>query len=202
MQLWCGGYSVVEHLEVAIFCEDLAHERFLVALVHRLAREEQRTVEVFTMSGRGGHGRGLTEFSAFQKARGRADLLLVCIDANCKRWQAARREIKDKVDSSRFPAYAVACPDPHIERWYLADPQGLKSALSMNVSPGRKKCQRDRYKKLLVDGLKRAGHIVTLGGAEFAEKIVGDMDLYRAGKNEPSLGSFIEDLRSVLRRGS
>lgn len=95
----------------------------------------------------------------------------------------------------------MACPDPHVELWYLANPQGLGSALGANVSLPRKKCQRDRYKKLLVDALRQAGRIVRLGGAEFAEEIVSAMDLYRAAKNAPSLGSFIDDVRSVLRRG-
>jgi hypothetical protein len=46
----------------------------------------------------------------------------------------------------------------------------------------------------------QAGHIVTLGGAEFAEEIVNSIDLYRAARNAPSLGHFIDDVRSVLRR--
>jgi hypothetical protein len=40
---------------------------------------------------------------------------------------------------------------------------------------------------------------VTLGGIEFAEEIVECMDLYRAGKDEPSLKHFIDELRSALR---
>ncbi len=38
-----------------------------------------------------------------------------------------------------------------------------------------------------------------VGGAEFAEEIVAEMDFYRAGKNEPSLRHFLETTRGVFK---
>ena len=40
---------------------------------------------------------------------------------------------------------------------------------------------------------------MTLGGAEFAEEIITAADLFRAGKNEPSLKHFVDELRGLMR---
>ena len=97
-----------------------------------------------------------------------------------------------------FAAHVVGCPDPHIERWFLADPTSLKDALGMHVTLSTRKCERSLYKTRLVEALTAAGQVLTLGGIEFATEIVDAVDLYRAGKNEPSLKHFIEGLRSML----
>jgi hypothetical protein len=39
----------------------------------------------------------------------------------------------------------------------------------------------------------------TLGGIEFARDIVEELDLYRAGKHDRSLGAFVDDLRRRLK---
>ena len=50
--------------------------------------------------------------------------------------------------------------------------------------------------------VREAGHPPTLGGLEFAQELVGAMDLYRASKNDHSLGAFVNDLRGKLRLAS
>ena len=45
--------------------------------------------------------------------------------------------------------------------------------------------------------MRSGGHPPTLGGIEFAAELVGEMDLYRAGENEPSLQHFIDDFRQA-----
>jgi hypothetical protein len=62
------------------------------------------------------------------------------------------------------------------------------------------KCERGRYKRLLSSAVQAAGHIPTLGGIEFAQELAAAMDLYRAGKNDPALGAFIDDLQKMLQR--
>jgi len=84
----------------------------------------------------------------------------------------------------------------------MADPESLTAIIGAEPKKERRKCERDRYKKLLVEAIRQGGQIVTLGGIEFATDIVLSMDLYRASKNEPSLKSFIDDMRSILRRSS
>lgn len=188
---------MAEPRRVVILCEDVAHERLLGAFVRRLAREMTHRVYVRSVSARGGRGRAMSELSGVQRMV-QADLLVVGIDANCQNWTQVRSEIERRIDKSRFPAWAVACPDPHIEQWYLADPQGLQRTLGLSVSLGKAKCQRDYYKHLLHKSLADAGHVVTLGGPEFASEIVDATDLYRAGRNEPSLKHWLDDVRSAM----
>jgi hypothetical protein len=187
-------------VQAEVFCEDVTHERFLDALVRRLGAEEGVSVRMRLGCGRGGHGRVMQELTAYLRtAPASADLLVVAIDANCARWNKARSDIEAVIDPSRFPRRVVACPDPHVERWLMADPASLAQALGVKVAPGRRKCERDRYEDMLRRALRAAGYRVTLGGAEFAGEIAEQMDLFRAAKAEPSLGHCIDGLRQALR---
>jgi hypothetical protein len=189
-------------LTVALFCEDVAHERFLDALLRRIAAETGRPMTLRTVSARGGHARALAELRAFQKVGPAADFVVAAVDANCAGWSRARSEIENAIDTARFPRHAIACPDPHIERWYLADPQSLWEFLRVRVTLDKRKCERDLYKHRLAQALANAGHVVALGGAEFATEIVAAMDLYRAGKNERSLKCFLDAIRPPLEGGA
>lgn len=119
---------------VDLYCEDSGHEQFTRALLKRLAGELDLKLSINTVSGRGGHGQALTEFKAWQRAvtSGRGinhqipDLLVLLIDANSAGWAQVYGEIKQAIDPAVFPRYAIGCPDPHIERWCLADPQSVK----------------------------------------------------------------------------
>src|SRR4030042_915708 len=115
-------------LVVEVFAEGPAHEAFLVPFIKRLAEGEDALVDVRVRSAVGGHGRAMSEFDLFQKTLSQRSsampaLVVVCIDANCKRYNQARREIVDHVTSSLRECMVIACPDPHIERWYTAAPE-------------------------------------------------------------------------------
>lgn len=189
-------------LKVDLFAEDRAHEAFLDALVRRLFREVGTETLIRHRSPLGGHGKMLTELEAFQKIiQGRQpgidvpDILVVARDANCQRFTQARQAVHGLIDQRVFPAFAIACPDPHIERWFLADPVSFQQVIGAESRPGRRKCERDLYKRKLADAIRRGGHPPTLGGIEFAAELIAVMDLYRAGRNEPSLQHFIDDFR-------
>ena len=66
-------------------------------------------------------------------------------------------------------------------------------------SVGRRKCERNHYKRLLADAVRRGDHPPTLGGIEFATELVDAMDLYRAGKDDSSLRTFVDAFRAKLR---
>src|SRR5436190_817377 len=111
-----------------LFVEDNAHEEFVKNLLHRMAHEEAIDLSIQIRSARGGHPRVLDEFRYYQKAMlrrvgdmVRPDLLVVAIDANCNSFANARREIDSRIDTALKDVAVVACPDPHVERWYLAD---------------------------------------------------------------------------------
>jgi len=189
--------------QVCLFGEDVGHERLLLALVRRVAQEEGVAVRVVTGSAAGGHGRVVSELKLYQRAivatSGSPDLLVVAVDANCEGWSQAKDKLEKEIDHTTVPCHALAVPDPHIERWYMADPDALWKALEVNVVPQRRKCDRGIYKKTLTDALVAGGYPVTLGGAEFAEDIVEHMDLFKAGKSEPSLKHFLEEVRALLK---
>lgn len=63
-----------------------------------------------------------------------------------------------------------------------------------------KKCERDRYKKLLSEAIKTTGIVPPLGGIEYAEDIVNAMDLEQMEQANASFGRFLKDLRNVFKR--
>jgi hypothetical protein len=125
------------------------------------------------------------------------DLLVVCVDANCRGQSAAKDQIISSLGNLASRA-AIACPDPHIERWYMADPVYFEQIVGRRPKLGRKKCERGRYKKILAKTVMDAGQPATLGGLEFAEDLARGMDFYRAGKTDKALRAFATDFKSLL----
>lgn len=128
------------------------------------------------------------------------DLLVVARDANCSKFAKAYKEVDGKIDRAVFPEAVIACPDPHVERWFMADPSTFKQVVGAEVRPGTRKCTQDLYKAKLAGAVARAEIPSTLGGVEFAHDLVNAMDLYRAGKREPSLKHFVSDLTEAAKR--
>ncbi|MCX7866138.1 MAG: DUF4276 family protein [Limisphaera sp.] len=147
----------------------------------------------------------MQEFRSFQRliesaAETAPDLIVVGMDGNCVSFAGKKREILEATGERHRDKVIAACPDPHIERWYLADPDSFHQVVGSRPNLGTGKCTRDFYKRALADAVRRAGHPSTLGGMEFAPELVAAMDLYRAGKAEPSLGDFLNEFRAGLRR--
>src|SRR3989304_7907152 len=143
-------------ISIDLFVEDRAHQEFPLAMLDRLAYEEHKGIIVRTRSARGGHGRALSELSLYQESVLKGfvgmtvpDILVIAIDANCKPFNTARNEIKTKVNLKFKERTIFACPDPHIERWYLADPDSLGKIIGVRPKTGRKKWARDYYKMIL-----------------------------------------------------
>ncbi len=192
-------------LVVEVFAEDAAHEAFLGPFIRRMATEEGASADVRVRSSVGGHGRAMSEFDLFQKAVMRhhlatPDLVVICIDANCKKYAQAHRDIEAHAIPSLREYMVIACPDPHIERWYMADPEGFALVVGATPPTRQRKCGRDVYKALLRNTIHQAGHLAPLGGIEFAPELIERMDLFRAGKNDKSLKAFADELKGALAR--
>ena len=190
---------------VDIFVEDRAHEHFVRGLVIRIAEEEAKPIVLQVRSARGGHGRVVSEYENYQMLVGKGalatpHLLVVTIDANCTAYSAKRDEVLEATEDRYHDILVVGCPDPHVERWYLADIPSFQRVVGVSPSFQRRKCQRDYYKSVLANAVRDAGHPSTLGGIEFAEELARDMDLYSAGRQDRSLGAFTDDLRNAMRR--
>ena len=54
---------------VELFAEDRAHEALLRPLIRRVCDEEGKPAEVRVRSARGGHGRAISEFEAYQQLK-------------------------------------------------------------------------------------------------------------------------------------
>lgn len=192
--------------EVILFAEDYGHEAVASALLERLGREHRVNITVTKRSATGGHGKVISQLKAFLRDidRGKEflpDRLLVVIDANCKGFGEASREIAEACKS--FTGLTIsAIPDPHIERWLLLDSSAFKEVFGMGCDAPDKKCERDRYKKLLSEAIKTTGIVPPLGGIEYAEDIVNAMDLERMERANASLGRFLKELRSIFMQWS
>ena len=187
--------------------EDRAHEEFLVPLMERVAQEENLTLRWQLRIARGGRPRVMTAYREYQIVLAKtgaptADLMIVSIDGNCATFSEARQSVRTKTLDRYEHMLVVACPDPHIERWYLADPKSFQAVVGTRPKVGPEKCLRDHYKGALANAVRRAGHPQTRRGVEFGRELARSMDLFRAGKNAPSLKAFVGDLREGLRRAS
>ena len=195
-----------EPLVVDLFVEDRAHEVFVSALAQRIAREEQVELSMQARSARGGHPRALREFGTYQAlvekgalANRPPDLLVVVIDGNCATSPKKRAEIRQATRPGLLDRLVAGSPNPHVERWFLADPDSFHRVVGHRPEVGREKCERGHYKQLLTDAIRNGSQPATLGGIEFAPELVDAMNLYRAGRRDSSLRAFVDDLRRRLR---
>lgn len=198
---------MVSPISIGVFAEDRAHKRLLLPLILRLVREERVGVRLRVYSATGGYSRVIDEFQHHQRILERGhngdrvqDFLVVAIDGNCETSAKARQRILEQTSAPLSGRVVVACPDPHIEHWYLVDHVAFKAVVGRQPRVGKKKCARDHYKSVLADTVRQAGHPPALGGLEFAEELAKEMDFFRAGKNAPSLKMFLDDCRAKIRQ--
>lgn len=189
-----------------LFCEDLGHENFTRALAARLCEELGVAARVLPRNARGGLGRAVQELRAWQRGierldAPRGDLLVVVLDANQMGSAAREREIESVLRRDLFPAVAIGCPDPYVERWYYSDPQAWRRAIGAAV-PAVSPSDRTGYERLLDQAIRDGGQLVLNDYSDFAVEVVQEMDHFRAGKSQPSLGRFVDQLRAGLRLAS
>ena len=94
--------------QILCFFEDIAHEKFLVALIRRAAHQLNVPVQIYVRNATGG-SRVWTEFRRFLADLGRLkaeqpDILVVAIDGNCKKSATVRDAIREKADKARCPS--------------------------------------------------------------------------------------------------
>lgn len=187
--------------DVTLFGEDSAHQTIVGALVQRLANDNDLTVQLGWRSATRGRGRVVRELRQYlqdlARQGGHPDLIVVATDANCVGLQQRVREVDT---STAVSPVVLAVPDPHVERWLLLDGSAFKSALGKGCAAPDRKCDRGRYKHQLFEAVRATGVTPQLGGIEYAEDIVGHMDVDAAARADPSFRRFVDDLRRVFRR--
>ena len=186
--------------EIALFGEDYAHRLVIGALIQRLAQEAGIAVRLDWRSAVHGHGRVVREFDAYLRDLNRQgirpDLIIVATDSNCSGLNARTREL-ERPDA--LVPVITAIPDPHIERWLLLDGAAFRIAVGRGCDAPDLKCDRARYKRLLIDAVYAAGITPSIGGIEFAEDIVQQMDIARAMQADRSLQRFVGQIRQTFR---
>ena len=189
-------------VSVGYFLEDIAQEGFLTALVARVACEAPPlAARDEVLSATGGAGVAVSELRRFLRdcragVVGPFGLLVVAIDTNCRGYSATRRQVQDVIQAAQYGGpFALALPEPHIERWYLIDPPAFASALGVTAEPATpsRSCRMHQAKRALAAAFGELRP--PLGGVEFAPDIVPRMDLYRATQRDRSFRLFVEDLR-------
>lgn len=203
---------MVDEIRILYFLEDRAQEGFIKALVERIAKEESiptgRLIHDVRLA-RGG-SKIINEFKKFLKdtmqgTMPEVDLLIVVIDGDCKGHRERIRQLgkyfKENHPFREKVVYAI--PDPHIERWYLMDQRALKQGVGLEKTPDLPsyKCKRAHYKQLLHQALKESNVNSLLGGLEYAERIVDNIEnLKSLGETNAGFQDFVEDLRRRLRQ--
>ena len=184
---------------INLFVEDHGHEAVLTALIQRLSQQYGVSIKTIAKTSTGGHGRVLSTLKEYisdlkdgQEAM--ADLLIVATDGNCLGYLKRKQEI-DKAMKSFISPVIYAIPDPHVERWLLLDSAAFKQVLGKGCSAPDHKCDRGHYKRLLSEAIRQAGHASLLGGIEYAQDLVNEMDLEHIERTEDSFGKFLKPLR-------
>ena len=186
--------------DVLLFAEDDAQERFVGTLVRRIARECEVPADLRVRSTHGGYGSVLKELARFTRACGQGsetmpDVVVVAVDANCRGINERREEVQHHAGQILRDRLVLAVADPHVERWFLVDGAAFRVVLGRGCDAPDQKCEKDRYKQLLIRAVQGAGVEPLLGGIEYAEDLVEQMDLERAAGADDALGGFIEALQ-------
>lgn len=193
-------------IRVGLFFEDEGHRALIAPLCERLARLEEADISVELRNASGGEARALRNLRQYAIDLGRGtdrflDVLVVALDGNCNSHHQRAGQIKQILrDGGYAGQLVVAVPDPHIERWFLADIDALSTAVGAALSaqlPGEK-CERGFYKDILREAIRSGGVDPPLGGIEFGEDIAMEMDLGSFDR-VPSLQKFARSFRAALR---
>ena len=188
--------------KVILFVEDRGHAEFIQTLVQRFAHQYGISVVIRLGSAKGGHGKVVSRLKEYINdllgdQEELPDLLIVATDGNCKGYSGRKQEIDNAVKGfNRQVIYAI--PDPHIERWLLLDSAAFKKVLGKGCSAPVQKCERDLYKRLLLEAVRNTGVNPPLGGIEYTEDLVYAMNLDYLEKSEDSLGRLLKALREIF----
>jgi hypothetical protein len=192
---------------LVLFGEDTFHEDFVSVLVRRLSEEYGIQVSIRPYSVRGGITRMHHELGEFLRDLANddevlPDAIIAATDANCvgyvERKGVLERVLRNIPQFEYLMVYAI--PDPHIERWMMIDGNAFRAVFGRGCNLPAPKCERGFYKNLLSNEIARSGIRAPLGGREYVNDIVQQMDLPRAGANEASFGHLLTDLRALFNR--
>ena len=196
----CGGTLM---RNINLFVEDVAHEDFLTALIQRFADAYIVEVNIKASSVRGGRGTVITELKQYLRdlqhnIEDLPDLVIVGTDSNCKGLSERETEI-NQVTSDLGDLVISMVPEPHIERWLLLDSEAFKTVFGKGCPVPDQKCERGRYKGLLLNAIYEATMVPPLDGIERVEELVYAMNFQRVERSDRSIRRFLTALQRQFR---
>lgn len=188
---------------INLFVEDVAHEDFLTALIQRLADEYNVEINIKASSVRGGRGTVITELKQYQRdlqhhKENLPDLIIVGTDSNCKGLMDREKEINEVITDLADIVISMI-PEPHIERWLLLDSEAFKVVFGKGCRKPDQKCERDRYKNMLLNAIYQATMTPPIDGIERLEELVYAMDFQRMEQSDRSIRRFLTALQRQFR---
>ena len=188
---------------INLFVEDVAHEDFLTALLLRLANMYNIKINIKASSVRGGYGKVTKELKQYLRDlqhnnEDLPDLIIVGTDSNCKGLSEREAEI-NQVPSDFGDLVISMIPEPHIERWLLLDSAAFKTVYGKGCPPPDRKCERRRFKRLLLQAIRDATTAAPIDGTERVEELVNAMDLQHLEQRDRSIRRFLTALQRQFR---
>jgi len=210
------------NIRVVCFFEDVAQERLIGTLIDRVAEEIgirrqrlQREVRVAEPGFRVHEQLKTFAKQGTHELSGPDVVLVVAIDCNCMGRATRQKQLEKSMGVKRRNGrkgkppdgivaghHIVFClPDPHIERWYIADQHAFNEAIGPRTAPQMPayKCEQDYYKSILREALTKADSRPLLGGAEYGELIAQKINLQWLSGADAAFKSFYDELRGALK---
>lgn len=167
-----------------------------------MAEDANTEIAIQARSVSGGIGKVVEQFGYYVRDLRRQftdepDLIVVATDSNCVGHTERKRRIVDAAATVPGIEHMLVCaiPEPHIERWMLADAHAFAEVFGRGCTTPTVKCKKGEYKYLLADEIRKSGVEAPLGGREYAEAIVAAYNLVRVAQSEPSFGHLYNALR-------
>jgi len=186
---------------VHIFFEDRCQERFITEIVKRIGKDIGLSIEIRSISvSKPGHGKGETykdiknQFLLIRKGNIflKPDVMVISVDTNCEGYSETYKNAMENIDKQVVNHIIIACPYPHIEKWYLLDLECFNRIVGVTPIVPKEKCEKDFYKNVLKKAIRDGGYPYGVNPEDFAEDIAQAMDLYNAGKKDNSFKLFID----------
>jgi hypothetical protein len=89
----------------------------------------------------------LETYQKVVKTRGQfPGLLVVGVDANYYGFQKTKKQYEARLPEELRSVAVIAAPDPHVERWYMADTVRFEQLVGVQPNLPAKKCDREKWR--------------------------------------------------------
>ncbi len=137
-------------IEVDIFFEDRMQVELVKPIISRISVEHDVYPDISEKSvASSNHGKGdkIQDLKNYLKLFKKnfpsfriPDVLVVAVDSNCDSFQETKESVIEIINKEIVPYFVVACPYPHVEKWYLNDLECFNRIVGFSPSVPLEKC--------------------------------------------------------------